>query len=328
MAQMEPQRLMMTAMKKNRLFLWVGFVACILVPGSAEAQMLSRLKVQPFAEELEVSYTLKADRPLTVQLYYSEDDGFNWIGPLKSVSGDVGERISEGKNKIVWNFAEEVKELYGDRFRFKVRTSEHYAFGAKFRQEAFHSLSRNVQEDLGGDADLSAFRLRQIRGWNSMEMKAPSGNYMFEMHHELDGKGVDSNVEITGSRSRPAFLGMVFNAVLPGSGIPYVTYGEAKKWTLDEHGRKNKYGNGNFWGMVVFGGAAMLLHNMEQNAYNEEIDRPFGSVETAEAAAQPFQYGKYTAGGLAGLIYTLQLTRTFKWSRIHKSDMEKFVAQH
>ena len=51
--------------------------------------MLSRLKVQP-SPKVEVSYILKADRPLTVQLYYSEDDGYNWIGPLKSVSGDVG----------------------------------------------------------------------------------------------------------------------------------------------------------------------------------------------------------------------------------------------
>lgn len=293
----------------------------------ALAQDLSRLKVTPFAEELEVNYTLKADRPVTVQLYYSEDDGIHWNGPLTSVTGDVGRNIAEGKNKIVWNFAEEVEELYGDRFRFKVRTSEHYAFGAKFRNAGFASLDRALRDDLGGDPDQAAFLLRQIRGWNNMDVRAPSGNYTFEMNHDLAGKGVDSSVDITGYRSRPAALGLLFNAVLPGSGIPYVTYGEAKRWTIAEHERDNKYGNGNFWGVVLFGGASILCHNLAQDAYNEELNRPFGTEASAQEAAESYTYGKYASGGLAGLIYVMQLTRTFKWSKLHKSHMAEFVAQ-
>ncbi|MGB1671527.1 MAG: hypothetical protein ACPHCT_08630 [Flavobacteriales bacterium] len=123
------------------------------------AQDLSRLKVEPFAEELEVSYTLKADRPLEVQLYYSEDDGYSWVGPLKSVTGDVGNSVSEGKNKIIWNFAEEVGELVGDRFRFKVKSSQHYGFSMKFRDDAFNMPSA-VRADLGEDPDQAAFKLR------------------------------------------------------------------------------------------------------------------------------------------------------------------------
>ena len=75
-----------------------GMGVMIALP-ALKGQDLSRLRVEPFAEELEVSYTLKADRPLEVQLYYSEDDGYNWVGPLTSVTGDVGSSVAAGKNK-------------------------------------------------------------------------------------------------------------------------------------------------------------------------------------------------------------------------------------
>ena len=103
-------------------------VLCFGAPFMGASQSVNKLNVKDFAEELEVSYQLKADRPLTVQLYFSEDDGYTWRGPLKSVSGDVGPGVIPGKRKIIWNFAEEVEELWGERFRFKVKTSEHYGF--------------------------------------------------------------------------------------------------------------------------------------------------------------------------------------------------------
>lgn len=292
---------------------------------SVEAQSLGRIQVKDFAEELEVSYNLKADRPVSVQLYYSDDDGFNWKGPLKSVTGDVGKGVLAGKNKIVWNFAEEVEELYGDRFRFKIRTSEHFGFSMKFRDEWFN-IPPQIIEDQGEDKDLAAFRLRQIEGWNAIEMKAPSGNYDFEMHHELNGADVDSRVELVGHRHRPASVGMLFSALLPGAGIPYVTFGECKNWTVEMNDRKAKQGNGNFWSLAIFGGAAALLHNLELKAYNEELGRPFGTELSAEEAAMPYNYAKWGAAGLSGLIYTLQVGRVIKWNKAHKSDMAEFVA--
>lgn len=300
--------------------------AAFVITVPLQGQVLSRLRVLPFAEELEVSYTLKTDQPVTVQLYYSEDDGIQWNGPLKSVSGDVGRQVSGGKNKIVWNFAEEVNELFGDGFRFKVRTSEHYSFSAKLSHGSFARTDKVVRQDFGGDPDRVAFLLRQVPGWNNMDVTAPSGHYFFNMNHDLAGKGVSSSVEVTGFRSRPAMMGMLFNAVLPGSGIPYVTHGEAKGWNIPDNGRDSKFGNGNFWGIALFGGLAVLCHNLAQDAYNEELNRTFGTEETAKAAAETYTYGKYVSGGVAGLIYTLQLTRTFKWSKAHKSDMAEFVA--
>ena len=300
--------------------LWFG------APFMGASQSVNKLNVKDFAEELEVSYQLKADRPLTVQLYFSEDDGYTWRGPLKSVSGDVGPGVIPGKRKIIWNFAEEVEELWGERFRFKVKTSEHYAFSMKFR-EGWFNVPAAISEDFGEDKDLASFRLRQVPGWNGIEAKAPSGNYDFEMHHELSGTGVNSKAELLGYRHRPAALGMLFSAILPGSGIPYVTYGEAQNWTVEYNDRKSKKGNGNFWTIAIFGGAAALLANQESKAYDEELTRTFGTPTSAEEAAQPYKIAKWGLVGLSGLIYTTQVVKVIRWNKRHQSDMADFVSR-
>lgn len=305
---------------------WMVCLGLCSVVHAFNAQQISRVVATDFAEELEVAYTLKSDRPVTVQLLYSENDGNTWVGPLKSVSGDVGREVEPGKNKIVWNFAEEVQQLYGDRFRFKVRSDEHYSFSLKLRGETF-TVASALKADFGNDVDEAAYRLRRVDGWKGFEMKAPSGNYFFEMHHELSGSDVRSSVDLVGHRGRPAALGMLFNAVLPGSGIPYVTFGECKNWTEEYNGRKAKKGNGNFWGMAVFAGAAVLLHNLELDAYNQELSRPFGTEASAEEAALPYRYAKWGTGGMVGLIYTLQMAKVMKWSKLHRKDITEFALE-
>ena len=315
----------MDSMKPIRSHAFLLLFSCTL-PMTGIAQSVNKLQVKDFAEEVEVSYQLKADRPLTVQLYYSGNDGYTWKGPLESVSGDVGQDVVAGKKKIVWNFAEEVQELWGDAFRFKVKTSEHYDFSMRFREDWFNIPSA-ISNDFGEDKDLASFRLRQVSGWNGIEMKAPSGNYDFEMHHELSGSGVKSSAELKGFRHRPAAVGMLFSALLPGSGIPYVTFGESQHWTVEYNGRKRKKGNGNFWTIAIFGGASALLHNLEIKAYNDELARPFGSTDTAEEAAQPYNYAKWGSAGLAGLIYTTQIVKVIRWNKRHQSDMSDFVSR-
>jgi hypothetical protein len=304
--------------------LWVCLMSFFM--GALSAQTVNRLDVEAFAEELEVSYSLKADRPVSVQLYFSEDDGLNWVGPLESVTGDVGENVGAGRNKIVWNFAREVEQLWGEQYRFKVRTSEHYSFSMKFREEWFN-MPTVLKRDFMADEDLVAFRLRQVDGWNSMELKAPSGNYDFEMHHELKGGDVQSRVELLGYRHRSTGVGMLCSALLPGSGISYVTFQESQNWSVDVYDRKSKQGNGNFWGIAIFGGAAVLLHNVQQQAIADELRRPGGTPASAAEAGEAYDVPKWGMAGLAGFIYTMQIARVGKWNKAHKSDMAKFMSE-
>ena len=72
------------------------------------------------------------------------------------------------------------------------------------------------------------------------------------------------------------------------------------------------------------------MHNMELQAYNEELSRSFGDEESAAAAAAaaalPYANAKWGSAGLAGLIYALQVTKVIKWNKLHKADMAKFVS--
>ena len=80
--------------------------------------------------------------------------------------------------------------------------------------------------------------------------------------------------------------------------------------------------------MVIFGGAAVWMHNMEIQVYNEELSRPFGDEDSAAAAAQPYANAnaKWGSAGLAGLIFSFQVTKVIKWNKLHKADMAKFVS--
>jgi formylglycine-generating enzyme required for sulfatase activity len=64
-----------------------------------------------------------------VELYLSEDAGYTWQGPLKSVSGDVGSNISAGAGKkIYWEVLKDREVLEGDKIAFKVRASFSQAY--------------------------------------------------------------------------------------------------------------------------------------------------------------------------------------------------------
>ena len=80
--------------------------------------------------------------------------------------------------------------------------------------------------------------------------------------------------------------------------------------------------------MVIFGGAAVWMHNMEIQVYNEELSRPFGDEDSAAAAALPYANAnaKWGSAGLAGLIFSFQVTKVIKWNKLHKADMAKFVS--
>jgi len=293
--------------------------------GGMHAQQVSRLEVRPSPEFIEIGYRLEADRPLTVQLYCSGDGGGHWTGPLQAVSGDVGERVAAGENYIQWRFAEEVAFVRPARLQFEVRTGRYVPFTMKFRNGWFN-MPRRVSSDFELDDDMSAFRLRQMKGWNSVELKAPSGNYDFEIHHEPRGRLVESEVQLKGGHGRRTGLGMLVSAILPGMGIQYVTFGDAMRWSESIHGRPAKRGYGQFWSVVLSGGGYLLARNFQQRAYDEAFAQPGGSASSAMEAARRYAGPKWALAGMAGFFYIRQIVQVSKWNKTHRADMDRFTS--
>ena len=90
-----------------------------------------------------ITYNLDCDGSADIALYYSEDNGSSFKGPLKTVSGDVGERIRSGTNKrISWSVLKDQEILFGANIIFRV--TGFYRFG-KFTDGRDNKTYRIVQ---------------------------------------------------------------------------------------------------------------------------------------------------------------------------------------
>jgi uncharacterized protein (TIGR02145 family) len=85
------------------------------------AQKVSNITYQQVQSNVIVSYDLETKTPSKVSLYVSTNGGNTWQGPLKKVTGQVGDKISSGSHSITWYVLEEFDELRGDKIQFQVR---------------------------------------------------------------------------------------------------------------------------------------------------------------------------------------------------------------
>lgn len=114
-------------MKKTLFFALLAILA--LTKTYAQSLTLDIDNVRHDNTKVYIDYSIKVDVN-GVKLYISYDGGVTFTGPLKHVSGDVGD-MKSGSRTIVWNFMEEFGNLWGDNIRFKV-TYEPSKFKNKF----------------------------------------------------------------------------------------------------------------------------------------------------------------------------------------------------
>ena len=104
-------------MVKNNFF----FILLSLLGIESYAQKVSNINFHQEQSTVVVSYDLETKTPCKVSLYVSTNGGDNWQGPLIKVSGDIGDKITNGKHNITWNVLDEIEELRGDKIKFQVR---------------------------------------------------------------------------------------------------------------------------------------------------------------------------------------------------------------
>lgn len=82
------------------------------------AQTVTEVECEQVGKTIVISYTL--DKLASIELWYSDDGGNRFQGPLRYVSGDVGYNVEPGKNTIVWDVLKEVNALTSTQVVFKV----------------------------------------------------------------------------------------------------------------------------------------------------------------------------------------------------------------
>ncbi len=90
---------------------------------SQKLQILDAVLDEP-NNTIEITYDLSSgnDKKFNVSLYFSNDGGKTFKGPVERVSGDVGAQVSSGSaKKIYWNYFYEDEEFTGENLVFNVK---------------------------------------------------------------------------------------------------------------------------------------------------------------------------------------------------------------
>lgn len=96
----------------------------VLLLGKLFAQKVENVVVFQEKSDIIVEYTLDSPSPQEIKLYISMDGGGSFSNPLKSVEGDVGKGIYQGKKRIRWRVLDEFPELVGDNIVFMVEIAD------------------------------------------------------------------------------------------------------------------------------------------------------------------------------------------------------------
>jgi tetratricopeptide (TPR) repeat protein len=131
------------------------------------SQKVSKITFKQEQSNILVSYDLETKTPCKVSLYVSTNGGTSWQGPLKKVTGNVGDKVISGKNSILWNVLEEFQELSGSNIKFQVRAEELKSLSIAFINKA---LIKNPK-------DAKLFKLRGDIKKESNDRKGAIADY-------------------------------------------------------------------------------------------------------------------------------------------------------
>jgi hypothetical protein len=94
-----------------------AFIVFALFSFTLNAQQVKDVQPQQQGNKMIIKYKIEGAKfyqKFNVDLYLSRDGGKTFDGPLKAVSGDVGEGITGGQHQIVWDVFKDVNNLDGE----------------------------------------------------------------------------------------------------------------------------------------------------------------------------------------------------------------------
>ena len=142
------------------------------------SQVVSNILVSQEQNNILVSYDLLVSTSCSISLQVSQDGGASWSSSLKSVKGDVGEKIVSGSHTITWFVLDEYNELRGDNIKFKVSASS--GFTVKIGTQTWTTKNLEVTTYRNGDVipqvqDASAWTSLTTGAWCYYNNDASNG---------------------------------------------------------------------------------------------------------------------------------------------------------
>ena len=104
---------------KNQIKNLLLIAVLLLITATAFSQKVSNVHFEQVGKRIHIYYDLEGKDNYSVQVFYSEDKGNTWQGPLEKASGDVGEQTKGNNKKIIWDVLENKDNLIG-YLKFKI----------------------------------------------------------------------------------------------------------------------------------------------------------------------------------------------------------------
>jgi hypothetical protein len=111
------------SIRKSILFI----LLIIFFPYTSFSQKIENIQIKQDGGKVVITYDLIGEnlKVYEVAVEMSKDGGVTFYSVPKSLTGEVGKGVKEGKGKkIVWDVLRDVTELYGDNFVFKLIAAE------------------------------------------------------------------------------------------------------------------------------------------------------------------------------------------------------------
>lgn len=86
----------------------------------ANCQTITNILAKQDGDNVVITYDLQCDIFANISLYISEKGDGIFTGPLKSVSGDIGNNITPGSKTITWNTLQDQDMILGDNIVFRI----------------------------------------------------------------------------------------------------------------------------------------------------------------------------------------------------------------
>ncbi|MBW6459769.1 MAG: hypothetical protein K0B08_04275 [Bacteroidales bacterium] len=126
----------------------VVLLSLFLLPVSLVAQNIENIRSYMSGNNVIVSYDIKGGKfynYYTISLYVSRDGCKTWEGPLKEVSGSVGDNLRRGLHQITWNVMKE-SPFVEQSFVFDIRAK---VYEEPMKKSFFVSYVGNTNAYLG-----------------------------------------------------------------------------------------------------------------------------------------------------------------------------------
>ena len=109
-------------------------VILFLSPVFTEAQSVTNIRCEQRDKKVIIFYDLtsKQGSNWKIDLYYSQDGGKSWSTPLQKISGETGNKIKPGTDKVItWDVLSEVEKLEG-KICFKISAIEQLPYPLEY----------------------------------------------------------------------------------------------------------------------------------------------------------------------------------------------------